>query len=223
MKNWILNSLVTLTLLFAVILFDGCWPNESISASESDIMITRKNDSINFKQFKTYYMPDEVVPIRDDSTDKTPIPEEGLILSTIASNLDNYGWVRLTETDTNQVPDAVVVSFAIATTNVSVGWWWPWVPGWGWGGWGWGWGWGWHHPGWMPPVPVVTSWTTGTILTEMLDPNDYIVVGQDTLVTVMWEGALHGVLNAGSVESRITRGIDQQFTQSPYLNLNADD
>jgi hypothetical protein len=55
---------------------------------------------------------------------------------------------------------------------------------------------------------------------EMSNPNDYRVVDNDTVTPIYWAGALNGVLTSGSDASRITRGIDQAFEQSPYLNTN---
>ena len=216
MNNKLYNIFLVMILSAVVILFDGCYPNSSLSISETDIVITRPDDSVNFKSLKTYYMPDEVIPIRTDTSDKTPIPEQDLILSLIQQNLDNYGWTRIATNDTTQTPDVVVISYAWMVTTTSVGWWWP---GWGYPGWGW-WGWwgGWYAPA-FPPVPVVSQSSTGTVLTDMINPNDYEVIGTDTVGRIYWEGGLHGVLTGTSVNSRLTSGINQQYIQSPYLNL----
>lgn len=210
MKKWIFNFLLILILPTGILLLDGCYPNNSISVSESDVTVTRFNDSADFQSLKTYYMPNVVIPIRADTSDRSPIPEEGLILSLIQENLQNYGWVRIAETDTTQTPDVVVLSYAWMVTTTSVGWWWP--------GWGWGWG-GWWGPA-FPPVPVVTQSSTGTVLTDIMNLNDYDVIGIDTLARIYWEGATHGVLNGGNINSRLTTSINQQYTQSPYLRLN---
>jgi hypothetical protein len=217
MKKWLINYLPIFILPAVILLLDGCYPNNSISLSESDVTITRFNDSADFQSLKTYYMPNEVIPIRTDTSDRTPIPEEDLILSLIQQNLDKYGWIRIAEGDTTQTPDVVVITYAWMVTSTSVGWFWPgWgVPGWGWGGW-WG---GWFPPT-FPPVPVVTQSSTGTVLTDMFNPNDYEVIGNDTLGRIYWEGALHGVLTSSNINSRLTTGINQQYTQSPYLKLN---
>ena len=60
------------------------------------------------------------------------------------------------------------------------------------------------------------SYTTGTVLTAMLDLRN-----PDTTngtVPVIWLGALNGVISApSSIETRIVQGLDQAFEQSPYL------
>jgi hypothetical protein len=53
----------------------------------------------------------------------------------------------------------------------------------------------------------------------MFDPNN-LDTGEQLLPAV-WAGALNGLLSGSSasdIESRIVRGIDQAFTQSPYLS-----
>jgi hypothetical protein len=220
MKRLILNALLSFVIISGIFLLDGCYPNDSVGVDESDVIITRKNDSVNFQTLKTYFMPDEVVPIRDDTSDHSPIDQQDLILNTIASNLQNYGWTRVAEDDENADPDVVISNYALLVTNTSVGWWYPYYPGWGYPGWGWGYGWGWYYPPYYPPVPVVSSWSSGTVLTVMVDPNNKTVVEGDTVAPVYWEAALHGILDGGGTTGRITKGIDQEFTQSEYLDLN---
>lgn len=148
---------------------------------------------------------------------------------------DGYTRVFYSDTVTHN-PDIMIAVSAIKTTNVTVGWWYPYYPGWGWG-----WGWGWYksapadrganyyyggYPGYYPPgwgwggVPYYSSYTTGTLLMEMTNPNDYRIVDNDTVVPMYWAAGANGVLSNGSNTSRITNDIDQAFTQSPYLKLN---
>ncbi len=129
-------------------------------------------------------------------------------------------------------PDLMIAVAAISVTTVTVGWWYPYYPGWGWG-------WGWYksserdtdywyggYPGYYPPgwgwggVPYYSSYTTGTLLMEMSNPEDYRVVDGDTVVPMYWAGAVSGVLSGGDNTSRISGGIDQAFLQSPYLKTN---
>lgn len=238
MKNWFLNFLIAFTFLLGIVLIQGCYPNESISISETDIVLTGHIDStgdFDFDNFSTYYLPDTVFPVRDDTTDKSPVPNSALILSDIQKNMTAYGYTRVYYHDTiTDPPDLMMAVAAISVTTVSVGWWYPYYPGWGWG-------WGWYkksssardidyyyggYPGYYPPgwgwggVPYYSSYTTGTILMEMTNPEDYRIVLGDTVTPLYWAGAVNGVLSSGSDASRITRGIDQAFEQSPYLKNN---
>ncbi len=234
MKKWLLNLSLALILPVGIILLDGCYPNDSISIGDTDIVLTGYNESVDFNTLSTFYMPDTVWPVRDDTTDKTPVPESGLILSEIQKNMESYGYTRVYYSDTTDEPDLMIAVAAISVTTVSVGWWYPYYPGWGWG-------WGWYksaetgrgtdywyggYPGYYPPgwgwggVPYYSSYTTGTLLMEMSNPEDYEVIDGDTVVPMYWAGGVNGVLSSGSDASRITKGIDQAFLQSPYLKTN---
>lgn len=235
MKKWLINLSLALILPIGIILLDGCYPNDSISVSETDIVLTGYYDSVDFKTLKTYYLPDTVFPVRDDTTDKSPVENSALILSQIEKNMQSYGYTRVFYSDTiTKDPDLMFAVAAISVTTISVGWWYPYYPGWGWG-------WGWYksasaergedyyypgYPGYYPPgwgwggVPYYSSYTTGTLLMEMTNPDDYRVIDSDTVVPMYWAGAVNGVLSSGSNTSRITGGIDQSFTQSPYLKTN---
>jgi hypothetical protein len=233
MKKLRLKLSIAFIAIMGVILLDGCYPSDdSLTYEETDITLTGYYDSVDFTKLKTYYLPDTVFPVRDDTTDKSPVPNSDLILIDIEQNMSNYGYTRVYFTDNMQEdPDLMVAVAAISVTTVSVGWWYPYYPGWGWG-------WGWYkkaprdtdywygYPGYYPPgwgwggVPYYSSYTTGTILMEMSNPADYRVVDNDTVVPMYWAGAVSGVLSGGSNTSRITAGINQAFLQSPYLKTN---
>jgi len=237
MKKWLINLFLVLLFPAGIFLLDGCYPNDNLSVDQTDIVLTGYYDSVDFQTLSIYYMPDTVFPIRDDTTDKKPVENQDLILKTIAANMASNGYTRVFYSDTvSQYPDIMIAVSAIQTTNVTVGWWYPYYPGWGWG-----WGWGWYksapadrganyyyggYPGYYPPgwgwggVPYYSSYTTGTLLMEMTNPNDYRIVDNDTVVPIYWAGGANGVLSNGSNTSRITNVIDQAFTQSPYLKLN---
>ena len=232
MKRLFLNLSIALLAIAGGVILHGCYPNDSISVSETDIVLTGYYDSVDFKTLSTYYLPDTVFPVRDDTTDKSPVPNSDLIISEIAKNMDAYGYTRVYYSDTvTKDPDLMMTVAAITVTTVTVGWWYPYYPGWGWG-------WGWYkkaprdtnywyggYPGYYPPgwgwggVPYYSTYTTGTLLMEMTNPADYRIIDSDTVVPLYWAGGVNGVLS-GSDNSRITGGIDQAFTQSPYLKTN---
>ena len=227
MKKWLLNLSLVLVFPLGIALLDGCYPQDSLSISETDIVMTAYNDSVGFTTLKTYFMSDTVFPIRDDTTDHSLIDNNDLIIQTIASNMANYGYTRV-DAAYDGVPDVSVSSISIAVTTVSVGWWYPYYPGWGWG-------WGWYkssretnyyypgYPGYYPPgwgIPYYSSYTTGTLLMRMADPLDIRIIDGDTVVPIYWAGALNGVLSSGSDASRITNAINQAFEQSPQIKTN---
>ena len=64
-----------------ILLLDGCYPNDSLTTEETDIVLTGYYDSVNFQSLKTYYMPDTVFPIVDDGDDADPINNQDQILA----------------------------------------------------------------------------------------------------------------------------------------------
>ena len=233
MKNWIFNAVAAVLFLGGIALLEGCYPNDSISTSETDIVLTGYYDSVNFNSLKTYYMPDTIFTVREDTTDKDPIPNQDDYLQAIANNFAAYGYTRISEVDTANPPDVMVSVAGLLITNISVGWWYPYYPGWGWY---------WksstaerstdywypYYPGYYPPgwgwggVPYYSSYTTGTLLMEMSNPDDIRVIDHDTVVPLYWAGALNGVMSssASGDKSRVLNGIDQAFDQSTYLKTN---
>lgn len=232
MKKWLFNLSFIFLITFGIFVLNGCYPDDTLTTSQTDIVLTGYYDSVDFKTLSTYYMPDTVFPIREDTTDKDPVKDQDLILKTIADNMEAYGYERLYYSDTaTQTPDVMIAVSAISITNVSVGWWYPYYPGWGWG-WGWyksgsrdadywygGW-WGYYPPGYGWGVPYYSSYTTGTLLMEMTNPDDYRIIDNDTVVPIYWSGGVNGVLSSGSNSERIEKGIDQAFKQSDYLDNN---
>ncbi len=221
MKKTVINFIIIMMIPLGITLLQGCYPNESISSDQSDIVATGYNDSVDFTSLSTYFMEDTVYPIVAEDEEAERVKYQDEILSNMATNMANMGYTRLTEADTAQVPDVIILLSALQTTNTSVGWWYPYYPGWGWGGYpGWGWGGypGYYPPYYYPPNYYVTSYTTGTLKMEMLNLNDYDIIEGDTLARIYWHGALHGVMTSSNVTNRINKGMNQAFTQSPYLN-----
>ena len=96
--------------------------------------------------------------------------------------------------------------------NTTGGIYYPGYPGWGW----------WYPPcfgcgGYWPPTFVSYSWNTGTVVMTLFDGETVGDGNED--VEAAWIGGLNGVLSSSANgASRITTGIDQAFTQSPYLS-----
>jgi len=230
-KKSFIKTLLVIIIPASILMISSCYPDDSLSVSETDIVMTGYYDSVDFTKLKTYFMADTVYPVRDDTTDHSLIENNDEIIASIASNMAAYGYTRVTDT-TEDVPDIKIASASITIKNVTVGWWYPYYPGWGWG-----WGYGWKsgsrgmdyyypgYPGYYPPgygwgYPYYSSYTTGTLLIEMANPNDYRVLAGDTVVPIYWGAGITGVLSSGSDLTRITNGIDKAFELSPNIKTN---
>lgn len=177
----------------------SCYPGEEITAADTDIVATYFDKEADFSTKLTFAMPDEIIRL-DENGD--PINDPGvndqLALSRIKSNLDQAGFTEIINPDSiTNVPDVLVIAFANQSTWVSGGCYSSWYS--------------WYYPyyGWC--YPVYYTYDIGTMLIVMIDPSESR--------NALWVAALNGILedtNAG-IADRLTDGIDQAFTQSPYL------
>jgi len=210
MKKIILNFLIIFLIPTSIILIEGCYPNNDITIEDSDVVLTSYNDSVNFTSLKTYYMPDTVLPIVDPNADPEDYknPYEDLMLNTVKTNMDDYGYIRvITPEDT--IPDVAVVISVLKTTTVNAGWYYPYY------GWGY---WGWYYP-YYPPVPYYTSYSTGTVVINMFNRD---IIGSDTITTQYWAAAANGILESSTsdMQNRIKATINQAFEQTPQIKTN---
>jgi len=211
---------ISMLLLSGIGLLSSCYPNDDITNSETDIVMTQFVDTVHFDRLQTYFLPDTVLPIKspDDTSTYKKNPYTDLIISTIADNMDAFGYQRIMEPDSNNLPDILVIASSLKSTTTTV--WYPYYPGWGW----WGWGWSSRYYGWWggyyPPYyggPYVSSYTTGTVKINMTDPWNPIEVKGDTVMPVYWDATITGLLQGNLIEDRIKTNIDKAFDLSTYL------
>lgn len=192
----------------ATIILSGCYPGGAEYVSDTDIVITNYNSDFDFKSVKHYYMPDSIRHITGDTTTEPDRSQDEFILSELERNFEARGYVRIDTNDLNngEEPEVIVVASALRVDNYVIYGYYP--------GWCWGWycypGYGWYYP------TYVSSYETGTVFWDMFDPAN--VDDDNKIIKVEWTGAVNGVLGSKSNnESRLTKGIDQAFLQSPYL------
>lgn len=190
-------SLMLIFLALALVVY-SCYPGDAITAADTDIVATYFDKDANFTTKLTYSIPDKIYRLDDEGN---PIEDPGvndqLALSRIKSNLVQAGYTEILDPDSSNVPDVLVVAFASQSTWVSGGCYSSWYS--------------WYYPyyGWC--YPVYYTYDIGTLLIVMIDPVEQ--------KNALWVAALNGILedtNAG-IADRVTKGIDQAFTQSPYL------
>ena len=208
--------LSSLLILSSFVLY-SCYPDYGLTTSDYDTVITVFDNTANFKK-PTYAMPDSIVHFVEEGTPEDEIDrsKDGLILSTIVSNMASLGYERVAVDTTEDAPGFVMLVGVTVTENYVR----AYYPGWGyWGGWGW---WG-GYPGWGYPGGSVTyNYTTGTIFMSMLDPDRDNIIDGDKFGAV-WLVRINGVIsNSSSINtsSRITQRINDAFEQSPYLGAN---
>lgn len=194
--------------LLALSLFISCYPGDELTVSETDTVVTLFDKTVDFADFDTYAMPDTVIHLVDDGDDDdVSRAYDDEILDNIADNMAALGFTRVVD------PAAADAHILIAATvrdyvgYAYYGWYWDYwyggyPPAWGW------------YP-WYPSGGVAYSYSIGTILVTMTDPDRTDSSGER--VPPIWSAGLNGLADKGTNAQRIERGIDQAFAQSRYL------
>jgi hypothetical protein len=188
----------------------GCYPSTGPEYyEETDIAYTNYDRNFAFASKSTYSLPDKVVKI----TGKPDQPPEYVkdiygipILAQIDADMQSLGWTKV---DITNNPHVQLLPASWSSTTI--------IYGGYWGNY-----WCWYYPyycggGWYYPYVPVATYSTGTLVTTMVDPNQESADGSKKVV---WTGAINGMLSGTSDITRIKNGIDQTFMQSPYLKRN---
>lgn len=222
-KHLLTLSKISVMALIITGLF-ACYPDETVTYSDLDLVATSHDADFNFTQVKTYYLYDSVVHLKD-----TLNPENNVdlsrqfdqnILDMVRQNMTNYGYVLETEPESNS-PDLIFTVKAMGTRNYFAYSYYPWYY--------WDWGWGWYYKSadyWYPYYPpywggtYVTSYEVGTLIFGLHDVRNATPTTDS--IPVIWNADINGLLGstAATLEKRLEYGINQSFEQSPYLKTD---
>jgi len=204
-RTGILASLVVALILGLA----ACYPGGPENLGELGIVLTLKNPEGDFSGLVTYGMEDVVAELKkpgDDSS--TPINPafNDIILDELQAQMKNAGFTREMDPENNK-PNVWLSVGAVETEVWLYYYSWPYYgyPGWGW---------------YYPPYVGTTSFQQGTIVWQLHDlrgidnPAD-----PEAKPPVNWVGSINGALksNTSTTASDIRNGIQQGFTQSPYV------
>jgi hypothetical protein len=198
----------TLSLTAVVFLLTQCYPAGPDYVQQLDLVYSNYDPGYDFTTKRTYYIPDQIMKIDDDlvageDPNFVKDPYSTQLLNQIKQNMAADGWALVGK---NADPDVVLapVAYMLTTTYYYGGYWGGWYGGW---------------YGWYYPYPVTTTYTTGSLIVTMLDPND---LSPDDKARAVWSFIINGLLEGSSTDftNRYTQGIDQAFIQSPYIKIN---
>jgi len=200
---------ISFVAMLSVLFLWGCYPDGPNYTEDMDLVITHHNPDYNFVAKGTYSMPDEIVKItgnlqEGDAPEFVPDATAKSILDRVAANMESLGYQRV-NIDAN--PDLLLMPASWETTTVYYyyDYWYWWYGG--------------YYPyyPYYPPVSYGGSYTTGTLLLTLKDPDE--VNGTGTLIN-QWTGAINGILDSKYNAQRVLPLVDQMFEQSPYLKTN---
>lgn len=179
------------------------------------LVYTNYDDNTDFKKFATFYVPDSVLII-DNSSNKPKYlygtPASDIIIANYVKGMENAGYVRTldkTEADLGLQISYVEETYKFRYFN-NYPWWYgyPWYWSFNyWGDWG----------GWYWPYSISYSYTTGSVLGELVDLTE--PESTSKTLKVVWSSYISGLLNSdGSLNATdVAKSITQAFAQSTYL------
>jgi len=205
-----MKLLKILSLAALAFLLTQCYPEGPMAADELDLVYSNYDPEYNFATKMSFALPDKIVKITDglltgDDPTYVKEPYASDMLRLISENMKIYGWQQV---DIADDPDVLLAPAAVEVTTTYY------YDYWGYYGWWYG---GYYPPGgWYYPYPASSSYTTGSLIVTMVDPND---VSVDDKQRVVWTFIINGIMTGqtSSFNSRVTKGINQAFTQSQYL------
>ena len=197
--------------LSLVLLLLSCRKEPDLSQLSANFVVqTDAAKGVSFSNYKTYYISDTVALISTTKTD-TLLPADAAkqIVNTIKSNMNARGYTFVPK---GLKPELGINTVAVKDVNVGVvypGWWWGYPGYWD------PWYWGWYYP-YYYPWTVAYSVTTGSVIAEIIDLKN---VNANQQLQVIWTMSLNGALGSSGASNlqRAVDGINQAYTQSPYL------
>ena len=217
--------------------FTACLDDDTDSVEDYDTVLVEYDRDFNFDSKQYYLLPDTVTMITDVENYEKSAEELALddaILAEIETQMEQAGYTKLTPADTadsDRMDQAVIVTTSRATvTYVDY-----YTDYYNYGRSYWGWYYGFNHyfPGyywdyyypWGYPVNYAYTYSVGTVVIEMVDPADPYRLDDDNgevVYPVRWLAVLNGLaeMSYENTEERITDGIEEAFTLSPFLTTD---
>jgi hypothetical protein len=178
-------------------------PLTGLSDTDSQVFITNRDNSADYKQYKTFSVVDSVSVIEDNyaTTDLTSLDQSMLIR--IVTNMEKLGYKFVSA---KSKPDVGISLARVTNTSVSVVSQ-PVSSYWGYGG-----GYGYGYPSYYQYVQTSESFWSMSML-DLKNPDTV-----NNKVKVIWDAQIRG--DALGNESYVDQMVDAVFGQSAYLKNN---
>ena len=214
------NVIAALMLVPLMALLNGCYPDKVDYVDEYDMAGTLYDEEADFSSYTTFHVIDTVMHLTEDGEDDPNLNREHdeFILETVRQNMLDNGYTELASPDEQNIPDLeIMVQVMTQDFYTYYSYWynyWGYYPGWGyyyppgWGGW---------YPGYPWYPGYVTSYSTGSLIVEMLDTE--VKPEPMDRPGMVWAGIVNGLLtsNSANARARLDKQLNQLFEQSPYL------
>ena len=102
--------------LSVIVLLQACYPGDSVSTLERDLVITKYDNTVDFGQFGTFAVDDSVHYLADSTDDiHDERPFEDFILNTVRNNMKALGYVEESDPE-NNIPDLALIASVTTST-----------------------------------------------------------------------------------------------------------
>lgn len=201
------------SLLFSlmILILASCEQNPDTDKLDNDYLVyTNYDKGADFKTINTFYAIDSILLINDQATPKYwNNASSKKIIDEFRENMIDKGY---TEVATPEEADILLqLSYTSSTyyyyDYIDGSPWWNSYPGY----------WNWNSYGWYYPYYIPYSFSTGSIIGELVDMKSRIL--ETDKFTVIWNAYICGLLSGNSLSmSKTIDGINQAFSQSGYLS-----
>lgn len=203
------NNLLLLPLL--ALFFVACEQNPDMDKLDDDYLVyTNYDKSTDYSAINTFYAIDSILLITNqENPTYWNNASSQKIIDEFSKRMIDYGY---TEVELPEEADVLLQLSYVSTTYyyydyVNGSPWWNSYPGY----------WNWNSYGWYYPFYVPYSFSTGSIIGELVDMKN--ILSDTDKLKVVWNAYICGLLSGNSLSmSRTLDGINQAFTQSPYLS-----
>jgi len=198
-------------LLLSVALMTACRKEPDLSDLSLNFVVqTDRDPGAQFNSYSTFYISDTIAYLSANKNDSILVDENAkTLVATIKSNMEARGY---TFVERDEDPDLGINTIAIKDITVGIvypGYWWGYPGYWD------PWYWGWYYP-YYYPWATAYSVTTGSVIVELIDLKN---ADENQKLNVAWTANLNGALGSTSTNVQLAvDGINQAFTQSPYLS-----
>lgn len=197
--------LITMACAGAIFAFASCYPNRFDEVDDYETVLTLFNETKDFGSYQTYALGDDqgIIEIGDNQDVDVTHAYDAAFFARIRANMNDRGYV---EVDDPFTADLVILA-GVATTDwlvTSCYYWWDYYC------------WYYCYPGygWCYPY-YATTYTTGTVVTFMIDNRNYV---EGTNAELAWVASIGSVLQGQGAD--VVLKVDQAFAQSPYISAN---
>lgn len=202
-----MKRFLILPLLAIVVAFTSCEKDpDTDKLDDNYLVLTNYDNGTDFASFDSFFVIDSILII-DDQTKATYWKNENSqrIVDAFNEHFKSRGYTAAAK---GAEADIVLQLSYVSTTyyfNNTVGPWWYNYPGyWNWGG-----------GGWYYPFSFYYTYSTGSIIGELVDRKSE---RSDKKLTIVWNAYISGLLYGNNLSYyRTMNAINQAFAQSPYL------